>query len=175
MQRILSAPVAMGTGLFEPLSININHGGDVETWLKIKYYTPVFKGKVAETEIQENNPCAMALKRRGADTASVSAGKRNQGRAEKKPTLLIPVERCREGELQPCTSKRELGCSERSEDPLRRGRHDTGTRHCARVGAGLIPQPPSPRRRPLPGALRCFFAFFFWSFTAYFSYCSGNL
>lgn len=42
----------MGTGLFEPLSININHGGDVETSLKIKYYTQVFKRKVAETEIK---------------------------------------------------------------------------------------------------------------------------
>lgn len=57
MRRILSLLVAMGTGLFEPPSININCEGDVETYLKIKYYAHVFKRKVVEMEIKKPSWC----------------------------------------------------------------------------------------------------------------------
>lgn len=132
----------------------------METWLKIKYYTPVFKGKVAETEIQENNPCEMAQKRRGTDTVSVSAGKRNRGQAEKKPTLLIPVERCQEGELQPCTSKRELGCSEKR-GPSPEGTARRGDEALCQDGTRTDPTAPFPVPPSSAGSSTLLFCFFF--------------
>jgi len=65
----------------------------------------------------------------------------------KKPTLLIPVEQCWKGELQPGTSRREWGRrAARREDLLQRGRCDAGTKRGVTAGQT---QPTSPRE---PGA-----------------------
>lgn len=45
--------VAMGTGPVEPPSINISCEGDMETYLKIKYYAQIFERKVVEMAIKK--------------------------------------------------------------------------------------------------------------------------
>lgn len=79
MQCILSLLVAMGTGLFQPLSININCEGDVETYLKIKYYVQVFKRKVIEMAIKNKSAC------QGSEAVKHEHGVREPGGRRQRP------------------------------------------------------------------------------------------